>query len=113
MFMNIEPEDVIPCLLPANLNHTFNLLDNGWCYHHTCFNVSQLCELYHHLQLLVMFSIFSKGQKASSEEAFIITIVKLATGRCSTSLMEDFGATTDYRHLILQSLQEDHRSTQQ
>jgi hypothetical protein len=46
MFMNIEPEDVIPHLLPANLNRTFNLLDSRWCYHHTCFSVVQLRELY-------------------------------------------------------------------
>jgi hypothetical protein len=42
MFMNIEPEDRIPCLLPANLNHAFDLLDSGWCYHHTRFNVCRL-----------------------------------------------------------------------
>jgi hypothetical protein len=29
MFMNIETEQVIPCLLPANLNHTFDLLNTG------------------------------------------------------------------------------------
>ncbi len=39
MFMNIEPGDRISRLVPANLNHTFDLLDNGWCYHHTRFNV--------------------------------------------------------------------------
>jgi hypothetical protein len=62
------------------------MLDNRWCI---------LIELYHHLLLPVMFSISPKGHKASSEEAFIITITKLATSRSSTSLMEVFGATTD------------------
>jgi len=42
MFMNIEPEDRIPRLLPENLNRTFDLINDGWCYHHTHFNVSQL-----------------------------------------------------------------------
>jgi hypothetical protein len=35
MFMNIEPEDRFPHLVLANLNRTFDLLDNGWCYHRT------------------------------------------------------------------------------
>jgi hypothetical protein len=95
MFMNIEPEDRIPRLLQANLNRTFDLLDNGWCYHHTCFNVSQLQELYHHLNLPVTLMISTRGHKASSEEAFIITLTKLATCSTNTSLVEIFGATTE------------------
>jgi hypothetical protein len=94
-FMNIEPEDQIPRLLPANLNRTFDLLNNGWCYHHTRFNVSQLRELYLHLDLPVTLNISTRGHKASFEEAFIITLTKLATGSTSTSLVEMFGATTD------------------
>jgi hypothetical protein len=65
MFMNIEPEEAFPCLLPANLNHTFDLLDNGWCYHHTRFNVCQLQELYHHLDLPVSLTISTRQHKAS------------------------------------------------
>jgi len=95
MFMNIEPEDQIPRLLPANLNRTFDLINDGWCYHHTRFNVSQLRELYLHLDLPVTLNISTRGHKASSEEAFIITLTKLATGSTSTSLVEVFGATTD------------------
>jgi hypothetical protein len=95
MFMNIEPEDMIPRLLPANLNRTFDLLDNGWCYHHTRFTVSQLQELYHRLNLPVTLVISTRGHKASSEEAFIITFTKLATGSTNTSLVEVFGATMD------------------
>jgi hypothetical protein len=93
--MNIEPEDIIPRLLPANRNHTFDMLDNKWCYHHTHFNISQLRELYHRLNLPVSLAISTKGQKASSEEAFIITIMKLATGSSNTSLMEVFGVIMD------------------
>ncbi len=74
MFMNIEPEDRIPRLLPANLNRTFDLLNDGWCYHHTRFNVSQLQELYLRLNLPVSLTISTRGHKASSEEAFIITL---------------------------------------
>jgi hypothetical protein len=88
MFMNIEPEDDIPCLLQANRNHTLDLLDNGWCYHHTRFSVVQLHELYQRLNLPVSLTISTKGHKASSEEAFIITLTKLATGSSNTSLME-------------------------
>jgi hypothetical protein len=95
MFMNVEPEDVIPCLLPANRNRTFDLLDNGWCYHHMRFNACQLCKLYHQLNLPVSLAISTKGHKASSEEAFIITVTKLATGSSNTSLMEVFGVSTD------------------
>jgi hypothetical protein len=39
----------------------------------------------------VSLTISTRGHKASSEEAFIITV----TGRTITSLMEVFGATTD------------------
>jgi len=39
--------------------------------------------------------IATRGHKASSEEAFIITLTKLATGSTNTSLVEVFGATTD------------------
>jgi hypothetical protein len=95
MFMNIEPENRILRLLPANLNRTFDLLNDGWCYHHTRFNISQLRELYLRLDLPVSLTISTRGHKASSEEAFIITLTKLATGSTSTSLVEVFGATTD------------------
>jgi hypothetical protein len=43
----------------------------------------------------VSLAISTKGHKASSEEAFIITITKLATGSSYTSLMEVFSVTTD------------------
>ncbi len=76
-------------------NCTFDLLEDGWCYHHTCFTVAQLHELYSLLQLPVMFTISTVGHKVSSEEAFIITITKLDTGRTNTSLMEVFGIVTD------------------
>jgi hypothetical protein len=43
----------------------------------------------------VSLTISTRGHKASSEEAFIITITKLGTGKTSTCLMEVFGANTD------------------
>jgi len=43
----------------------------------------------------VSLTISTRGHKASSKEAFIITVTKLATGRTNTSLVEIFGATTD------------------
>jgi hypothetical protein len=39
--------------------------------------------------------ISTRGHKASSEEAFIITLTKLATCSTSKSLVEVYGATTD------------------
>ena len=94
-FMTIEPDQVIPRFAPANRNRTFDLLEDGWCYHHTRFTVAQLRELYLRLQLPVTFNISTVGHKASSEEAFIITATNLATGRTNTSLMEVFGIVTD------------------
>jgi len=93
--MNIEPEDRIPRLLLTKLNRTIDLLNDGWCYHHTRFNVSYLWELYLRLDIPVILKISTRGHKATSEEAFIITLNKLATGSTSTSLVEVFGATTD------------------
>jgi hypothetical protein len=43
----------------------------------------------------VTLAISTRGHKASSEEAFIITLTKLATGSTSTTLIKVFGATTD------------------
>jgi hypothetical protein len=77
MFMSIQPEEVIPHLLPANLHYTFNLLDNGWWYHHTWFNVCKLHEQYHCLDLPVSLTISTREHKASSEEAFIIRLTIL------------------------------------
>jgi hypothetical protein len=94
-FMNIEPDQVIPQFAPANRNRTFDLLKDGWCYYHICFIVAQICELYLHLQLPVMFTIPTSGHKISSEEAFIITATKLATGRTNTSLLEVFSIVTN------------------
>ncbi len=75
-FITIEPDQVIPRFAPASRNQTFNLIEDGWCYHHTRFTVTQLSELYLCLQLPVMFTVSTSGHKASSEEAFIITTTK-------------------------------------
>jgi hypothetical protein len=44
---------------------------------------------------LLNFVISTKGHKASSEEAFILTLTKLAAGSSNTSLMEVFGVSMD------------------
>jgi hypothetical protein len=44
----------------------------------------------------VFLTISTRGHKASSEEAFIITATKLATGRSNTSLMEVLGEVKQY-----------------
>ncbi len=89
--MSIESDQVIPHFAPANRNCTFDLLEDGWCYRHTHFTVAQIHELYGHLQLPLTFTISTVGHLASSEEALIITLTKLATGSTNTSLMEVFG----------------------
>ncbi len=93
MFLNIEPEQVIPSLLPANLNHTFDLLDNvgGATTKLISMFVSfKSCTI---ILAFHLFTISTRGHKASTEEAFIITITKLAAGRTSESLMDVFGDT--------------------
>jgi hypothetical protein len=92
-FINIKPDQVIPWFAPANCNHMFDLLEDSWCYHHTHF--TQLHELYGYLQLPATSTISTIGHLASSEEAFIITATKLATGRTNTRLMEVFSIITD------------------
>jgi hypothetical protein len=45
-------------------------------YPNTRFNVAQLTELFFHQQLPATF-VSQRGHKASSEEAFIITLTKI------------------------------------
>ncbi len=77
-----------------NRNRTQNLLSDSWAYANTHFNLAQLSELYFHQQLPATFIISQRGHKASSEEVFIITLTKIASGKTNVDLTELFGATT-------------------
>ncbi len=79
--MEITPDRVVPRLNPPNRHRTFDLLHEGWCYQHTRFCVVQLRELYYLLEFPAIFTVSMKGKLASSEEAFILTIGKLAMGK--------------------------------
>jgi hypothetical protein len=95
LLMEISPDQVIPCLVPANRNRTFDLLHPGWCYEKTRFRVAQLRELYHLLEFPVMFVLSDKRHYASSEEAFILTLTKVATGASNVELADCFGFSGD------------------
>ncbi len=95
LLMEITPDQVIPCLVPANRNCTFDLLHPGWYYEKTRFHVAQLRELYHLLEFPVMFTLSEKGHFASLEEAFIIMLTKLATGDSNVILADCFGFSGD------------------
>jgi len=94
LFMNINEDGIIPRNNVFNRNRTLNLLSDSWAYTNTR-NVAQLSELYFRLQLPATFIISQRGHKASSEEAFIITLTKIASGKTNVDLTELFGATTD------------------
>jgi hypothetical protein len=104
--METTPDQVIPHLVLANRNQTFDLLHPGWCYEKTRFRVAQLWELYHLLEFPVMFVLLERRHYASSKEAFIITLTKLATGDSNVVLADCFGFLGDgmvsliYRYTI-------------
>jgi hypothetical protein len=91
----ITPDQVIPCMNPPNRHRKFDLLYEGRCYQHTRFCVVQLHELYHLLEFPAMFTVSTKGNLASSEEAFILAMVKLATGKSNVELADLFGFCGD------------------
>jgi hypothetical protein len=95
LLIEITAGDVIPRLAPLNRHRTFDLLHPGWCYQFTRFRVLQLRELYHLLEFPVVFALTNRGHKASSEEAFILTITKIATGHSNVALADIFGFSGD------------------
>jgi hypothetical protein len=95
LLMEITPNQVIPCLVLANRNCSFDLLHPGWCYEKTHFRVAQLQELYHLLEFPVMFVLLERRHYASLEETFIITLMKLTTGGSNVVLADCFGFSHD------------------
>ncbi len=107
LLMEIMPALLIPRLAPANRNRTFDLLHPvGWCYQKTRFRVVQLRELYHLLEFPAVYTLTNRSHYASSEEAFIIMLMKLATGDSNVVLADTFGFSGDgmisliYRFMI-------------
>jgi hypothetical protein len=78
--MTIFPEQKVPRPLPCSVNRTFASLDPSWCYRYTSFTNDQLQLLYELLIPPPRFNIRNGKCHCSSEEAFIIMMVKLATG---------------------------------
>jgi hypothetical protein len=95
LIMEVTPDKVIPHLVPANRNCNFDLLHLGWCYETTHFCIAQLQELYHLLEFPAMFVLSERRHYGSSEEAFIITLMKLATGDSNAVLGDCFGFSGD------------------
>jgi hypothetical protein len=93
--MEITADEVIPRLDPANCHRTFDLLHPSWCYQFTHFRVFQLREMYHLLEFPAVFALTNRGHKASSEEAFILTVTKIATGHSNVALADIFGFSGD------------------
>ena len=75
--MTIFPEQRVPRPLPILANRTFASLDPSWCYRYTRFTNHQLQLLYELLNPPPRFNIHNGKCHCSSEEAFIITFVKL------------------------------------
>jgi hypothetical protein len=90
LLMEITPNQVIPPLVPAKGNCTFSLLHPGWCYEKTHFLVVELQELYHLLEFPAVFALINRGYHASLEEAFIVTLMKLATGDSNVEYVDTF-----------------------
>ena len=85
-FMTVLPDQEVPRLIPTAVNRTFDSLQEDWCYQHTRFTVDQLHRLHDLLQLPPVLNIRGGRARCSSEEGFIITMVKLAMGFCNTTL---------------------------
>jgi hypothetical protein len=82
--MEIPVKDMVPHLVPPNSFRPFDQLYPGWCQSKTRFQVVQLREISHLLKF-----------KASSEDAFILTMVKLAKGYTNIDLLEYFRYFSD------------------
>jgi hypothetical protein len=95
LLIEITPDQVIPRLVPASRNHTFELIHPGWCYEKTQFRVAQLRELHNLLEFPVMSVLSERRYNASLEAAFIIILTKLATGDSNVVLANCFGFLGD------------------
>jgi hypothetical protein len=72
LLMEITLDQVIPRLVPANRNRTFDLFHPGWSYEKTWFCVAQLREMYHLLESPVMF-ILSERRHMSLRKKHLLS----------------------------------------
>jgi hypothetical protein len=93
--MTIAQHEFIPRLVPVNHNCIFGLLDNRWSNQNTQFSEIRLSEMYHLLVFPVNLVILNKGKIASSEEAFIIMLMKTVTRKTNMDLCAMFSEPND------------------
>ncbi len=96
-YMTIFPEQRVPRPLRIPANRIFASLDPSWCYRYTRFTNHQLQLLYELLNPPPRFIIRNGKCHCSSEEAFIITLVKFATESTNLGLQDLFGERNDQR----------------
>ncbi len=96
LFMTVFLEQETPHIVHPVRNHTFDSLHAGLCYQYTPFNPLQLHILHDKLNLPPLF-IIRQGRVRCTEEAFIVTIVKLAMGLPNTILCDFFGIDNHQR----------------
>jgi hypothetical protein len=75
LFMTIFPYQVVPRAIPM-----FDSLSEPWCYQNTRFTISCLKTIYTRLDIPNRIYIQQGHAHCSSEYAFIVMCVKLATG---------------------------------
>jgi hypothetical protein len=73
------------------INRTFDSLSESWCYQNTRFTISHLKTIYTSLDLPDRIFINQRHAHCSSEYAFIVMCVKLATGMTTVKLATEFG----------------------
>jgi len=91
LFMTIFPDQVVPRAIPMAINRTFDSLSESWCYQNTRFTISHLKTIYTSLDLPDRIFINQRHAHCSSEYAFIVMCVKLATGMTTVKLATEFG----------------------
>jgi hypothetical protein len=105
-FMTIFPEQRVPHHLCHHANWAFASLDPSWCYCYTRFTNQQLQLLFELLNPPPHLIICNGKYHCSSEEAFIITFIKLAMGATNLCLQYLFSEKNDqqissiYNHTI-------------
>jgi hypothetical protein len=96
-YMTIFPEQRVPRPLYTPVHRAFASLDPSWCYRYTRFTNHQLQLLHELLNPPPRFIIRGGKCHCSSEEAFIVTFIKLAMGTTNLGLQDLFGERNNQR----------------
>jgi hypothetical protein len=91
LFMTIFPHQVVTRAIPMAINRTFDSLSEPWCYQNTRFIISHLKRIYTRLDIPDRIYIQQGHAHCSSEYAFIVMCVKLATEMTTVKLATEFG----------------------